>query len=98
MAQLINEGSHVCELFAGTFETIMNANARASEFVRYTLNVQDGLSVTFSCMTGSARKYLAFGDALRAELRKHDIALVFAYDYTNASKDETNVYVICSEN
>lgn len=98
MAQLINEGSHVCESFAGTFETILTANTRNSEFIRYTLNVQDGLPVTFSCMTGNAREYLALIDALRTELRKHDVALVFAYDYTNESKDETNVYVVCSEN
>lgn len=97
MTELINEGSEVCEVFAPTFATILNANTRASEFVRYALNVQDGLNVSFSCMTGNAQEYLAFVDALKAELSRHDVALVFAYDYTNDVHDVTNVYVVCNE-
>ncbi len=98
MTNLLNEGSEVCEIFANTFQTIVDANTRNESFIRYTLNIQQGLSVSFSCMSGNAREYLAFVEALREELRRHDTALVFAYDYTNESKDETGVYVVCNEN
>lgn len=94
MAALVYEGSHVTETFASSFETLVAGITRANEFVHFSLNVQDGLNVNFSCLSGSASEYIAFVDALRLELSKHDTALVVAYDYRH-SNDETTVFIVC---
>jgi hypothetical protein len=96
MSTLIKDGSHVIEMFASSFEDFIKINTKDNEFTRFSLNVKDAKMITFSCISGSASEYIEFIDALDAEIKYNDIAIVIATDYRYYS-DETTIFVVCND-
>lgn len=96
MSTLIKDGSHVIEMFKSSFEDFIKANAKDNELIRFSLNVSDDSTITFSCISGSASEYIEFIDALDTELKSNDIAIVIATDYRYDS-DETTIFVVCND-
>ena len=96
MSTLIKDGSHVIEMFASSFKDFIKINAKDIELIRFSLNVSDESTITFSCISGSAPEYIEFIDALDAELKSNDIAIVIATDYKH-DRDETTIFVVCND-
>lgn len=96
MNTLINDGSHVIEMFKSSFEDFLKINAKDNDFIRFSLNVSDESTIRFSCISGSASEYIEFIDALNIELRNNDIAIVIATDYRYDS-NETTIFVVCND-
>ena len=96
MSTLIKDGSHVIEMFASSFKDFIKINAKDNELIRFSLNVSDESTIIFSCISGSASEYIEFIDALDAELKSNDIAIVIATDYRYDS-DETTIFVVCND-
>lgn len=96
MSALIKDGSHVIEMFASSFKDFIKINTKDKEFIHFTLNVSDDSTIRFSCLCGSASEYIEFIDALDAELKYNDIAIVIATDYRYDS-NETTIFVVCND-
>ena len=96
MSTLIKDGSHVIEMFASSFEDFIKTHTKYNELIRFSLNVKDAETITFSCISGSASEYIEFIDALDAELKSNDIAIVIATDY-RYDGDETTIFVVCND-
>ena len=96
MSTLIKDGSHVIEMFASSFEDFIKTHTKDNEFIRFSLNVKDAKTITFSCISGSASEYIEFIDTLDAELKSNDIAIVIATNYRYDS-DETTIFVVCND-
>ena len=96
MSTLIKDGSHVIEMFASSFEDFIKTHTKDNEFIRFSLNVKDAKTITFSCISGSASEYIEFIDTLYAELKSNDIAIVIATDYRYDS-DETTIFIVCND-
>lgn len=96
MSTLIKDGSHVIEMFASSFEDFIKTHTKYNGFIRFSLNVKDAKTITFSCISGSASEYIEFIDALYVELQNNDIAIVIATDYRHDS-DETTIFVVCND-
>lgn len=96
MSTLIKDGSHVEEIFASFFKDFIKTNAKYIELIRFSLNVSDESTITFSCISGSAPEYIEFIDALDTELLNNDIAIVIETDYRYDS-DETTIFIVCND-
>lgn len=96
MSTLIKDGSHVDEIFASSFKDFIKTNAKDIELIRFSLNVSDESTITFSCISGSAPKYIEFIDALDTELLNNDIAIVIETDYRYDSY-ETTIFIVCND-
>lgn len=96
MSTLINDGSHVIEMFKSSFEDFIKINTKDKEFIRFSLNVSDDSTIRFSSLSGSASEYIELIDALDVELQNNDIAIVIATDYRYDS-DETTIFVVCND-
>lgn len=96
MSTLINDGSHVIEMFKSSFEDFIKINTKDKEFIRFSLNVSDDSTIRFSSLSGSASEYIELIDALYVELQNNDIAIVIATDYRYDS-DETTIFVVCND-
>lgn len=96
LSTLINDGSHVIEMFKSSFEDYLKIYTKHNEFIRFSLNVKDESSVKFSCISARASEYIKFIDAINTEVIKNDIAIVIANDYRYDS-DETTIFVVCND-
>lgn len=96
LSTLINDGSHVIEMFKSSFEDYLKIYAKHNEFIRFSLNVKDESTIRFSCISNIASEYIKFIDALNTELRKNDIAIVIATDYRYDTL-ETTIFVVCDD-
>lgn len=96
MSTLINDGSHVMEMFKSPFEDFIKTNTKDNEFIRFSLNVKDTKTIRLSSLSGSASEYIEFIDALDVELQNNDIAIVIATDYRYDSH-ETTIFVVCDD-
>ena len=99
MSTLIKDGSHVIEMFASSFEDFIKTHTKYKTyngFSHFSLNVKNAKTIEFSCISGSASEYIEFIDALDAELKTNDIAIVIATDYKHDS-DETTIFVVCND-
>lgn len=96
---IFKDGSHVIEMFASSFKDFIKINTKDKEFIRFSLNVSYDSTIRlswFSCLSGSASEYIDFIDALDAELKYNDIAIVIATDYRYDSI-ETTIFVVCND-
>lgn len=96
MSTLINDGSHVVEMFASSFKDSIKIYTKHNDFVRFSLNVSDESTIIFSCISARASEYIEFIDALDAEVKSNDIAIVIETDYRYDS-DETTIFVVCND-
>lgn len=85
---LIKDGISVRECFARDFNSEVCTNTVRSEFVRYELNVQDGINTSVSCICARASEYIVFRENVTSEIQKHGIALVLVSDYSNGPVSE----------
>ena len=96
MSRLFNDGSHVRETFSSEFKTLVNGLAKTNKPVSFRLNVQDGESVSITCMYSYACEHISFMDALDAEIQAYGVAIVGATDYRN-DKSENTIFVVCGD-
>lgn len=91
---IINSGSYVKETFKSDFKSLVNGIAMRNDSVNMYLNVQDGEGAHLLGNHAYAYEYLAFMDALEAEISAHGVAIVVATDYKN---DNHAVFVVCDD-
>lgn len=96
MSTLINDGSHVIEMFKSSFEDTIKIYTKYNESITFSLNIKDRNTVRFSCQFGTASEYIKFIDELYTELLNNDIAIVIATDYRFDS-NETTIFVVCND-
>lgn len=97
MDATIYAGSYVKETFESDFKSLVNDIARGNDSVNMYLNVQDGEGAHLLGNHAYAYEYLAFMDALEAEIREHGIAIVIA-TYYRTDVHATTVFVVCADN
>lgn len=96
MSTLINDGSHVIEMFASSFKDFIKIHTKYKGFIHFSLNIKDAKTIRFSSLSGSASEYIEFIDALDVELQNNDIAIVIATD-CRFDSDETTIFVVCND-
>lgn len=96
MSTVFNDGSHVDEIFASKFKTLVNGLAITNKLVSFRLNQQDAQSVTLSCDHAFTCDYLNFMNALDSEILAFGIAIVVAIDYRENARENT-VYIVCDD-
>lgn len=96
LSTIFNDGSHVHEIFASKLKSLVNGFAKENEHVNFKLNVQDDKSASINCNYAYAYEYIAFMDALEAEISTHGVAIVIANDYRYDSQENT-IFVVCDE-
>lgn len=94
MDATIYAGSYVKETFESDFKSLVNDIAMGNFSVNMYLNTQDGEGAHLLGNHAYAYEYLAFMDALEAEIQEHDIAIVIATDYKN---DVHTIFVVCAD-
>ena len=96
MDATIYAGSHVKETFASAFKSIVNDIAMRNVSVNMYLNVQDGEGAHLLGNHAYAYEYIAFMNALEAEISTHDVAIVVATDYRHDTVENT-IFVVCDD-
>lgn len=74
----------------------MNGLAKENANVNFSLNVQDGQSVSISCNHSYAYQHISFMDELDSEILAYDVAIVVATDY-RTDKRETTIFIVCDD-
>ena len=93
---IIKNGSHVDEIFASDFKSLVNGITMRNDSVNMYLNTQDGKGAHLLGNHSYAYEYLAFMNALDSEIREHGIAIVIATNYRTNVHD-TTVFVVCDD-
>lgn len=96
MNATIYAGSYVEETFKSDFKSLVNYIAMCNDSVNMYLNTQDGEGAHLLGNHAYAYEYLAFMDALEAEISTHGVAIVVATDYKTDVHD-TTVFVVCAD-
>lgn len=96
MDATIYAGSYVKETFESDFKTIVNGIAMRNDSVNMYLNAQDGEGAHLLGNHAYAYEYIAFMDALEAEISTHGMAIVVATDY-KTDVHATTVFVVCAD-
>ena len=96
MSTIFNDGSHVRETFASALKTLINGLAKENAHVNFRLNVQDGKSVSISCMYSYACEHISFMDELDSEILAYGVAIVVATDYRTDNPENT-IFVVCDD-
>lgn len=96
MDATIYAGSYVKETFESDFKSLVNGIAMRNDSVNMYLNTQDGDGAHLLGNHAYAYEYLAFMDALEAEISAHGVAIVVATDNRTAVHD-TTVFVVCDD-
>jgi hypothetical protein len=94
MDATIYAGSYVKETFESDFKSLVNDIAMSNDSVNMYLNTQDGEGAHLLGNHAYAYEYLAFMNALEAEISTHGVAIVVATDYRN---DVHSVFVVCAD-
>ena len=95
MDATIYAGSHVKETFKSDFKSLVNGITMRNDSVNMYLNTQDGEGADLLGNHAYAYEYLAFMDALEAEISTHGVAIVVATD--NKTVHDTTVFVVCAD-
>lgn len=95
MDATIYAGSHVKETFESDFKSLVNGITMRNDSVNMYLNTQDGEGADLLGNHAYAYEYLAFMDALEAEISAHGVAIVVATD--NKTVHATTVFVVCAD-
>ena len=95
MDATIYAGSHVKETFKSDFKSLVNGIAMRNDSVNMYLNIQDSEGTDLLGNHAYAYEYLAFMDALEAEISAHGVAIVVATD--NKTVHDTTVFVVCAD-
>lgn len=96
MSIMFQDGSHVDDIFASKLKSLVNGLAKENAPVNFRLNVQDGESVSISCMYSYAYEHFSFIDKLDSEILAHGIAIVVATDYRDEEYENT-IFVVCDD-
>ena len=96
MDATIYAGSYVKETFESDFKTLVNDIAMGNDSVNLYLNVQDGEGAHLLGTHAYAYEYLAFMNALEAEISTHGMAIVVA-TYYRTDVHATTVFVVCAD-
>ena len=96
MDATIYAGSYVKETFENDFKSLVNGIAMRNDSVNMYLNVQDGESAHLLGNHAYAYEYIAFMNALEAEISTHGMAIVVATNYRTDVHD-TTVFVVCAD-
>ena len=96
MDATIYAGSHVKETFESDFKSLVNDIAMRNVSVNMYLNVQDGEGAHLLGNHAYAYEYIAFMNALEAEISTHGVAIVVVTYYSNDVHD-TTVFVVCDD-
>lgn len=95
MDATIYAGSHVKETFKSDFKSLVNGITMRNDSVNMYLNTQDDEGADLLGNHAYAYEYLAFMDALEAEISAHGVAIVVATD--NRTVHDTTVFVVCAD-
>lgn len=96
MDATIYEGSYVKETFESDFKSLVNGIAMRNDSVNMYLNMQDGEGAHLLGNHAYAYEYLAFMDALEAEISTHGVAIVVG-TYYSTDVNNTTVFVVCDD-
>ena len=86
--------SYVKETFKSDFKSLVNGIAMRNDSVNMYLNSQDDKGAHLLGNHAYAYEYLAFMDALEAEISTHGVAIVIATDNRTAKRENT-IFVVC---
>ena len=96
MSTLIKDGSHVRETFKSDFKSLVNGIAMRNDSVNMYLNTQDGKGAHLLGVHAYAYEYIAFMNALEAEISTHGVAIVVG-TYYGTDVHDTTVFVVCDD-
>ena len=96
MDATIYAGSYVKETFESDFKSLVNGIAMRNDSVNMYLNTQDGKGAHLLGNHSYAYEYLAFMNALEAEISTHGVAIVVG-TYYGTDVHDTTVFVVCDD-
>lgn len=96
MDATIYAGSHVKETFESDFKSLVNGITMRNDSVHMYLNTQDDNGADLLGNHAYAYEYLAFMDALEAEISAHGVAIVVVTD-NRTDVHDTTVFVVCDD-